>query len=270
MSNATATKSVAVSYLARGADKNWKESIASFVSAYSAVPAGVEHKLYVIFKGFDRQSDLDWAVGTFKRYPFAEIHVDDDNFDIGAYAAAARRISEHHVCFLNSHAMPISDNWLAKLQRILELENVGLVGATASYESLHDYDSIFPKMPNIHVRSNAFMLSRARFVEITEGLTFSRKLEAFLFESGPRSLTREILRTGQSVRVVGGNGRGYAPKWWPLSDTFRLRDQANLLVSDNQTRSFDRCRWPDKRSISERTWGPYLQERFLLKNAVPL
>ncbi|MEK7994905.1 MAG: hypothetical protein AAB403_13960 [Planctomycetota bacterium] len=213
---------------------------------------------------------MDQAIAAFGNVSLTEIHVEDDSFDIGAYAAAARRISEDYVCFFNSHAEPISNNWLAKLLVNLEAENVGLVGATASYESLHDYDPVFPPMPNIHVRSNAFMISRERFCELTDGLAFNGKLEAFLFESGPQSMTRKILSVGQSIRLVGGNGRGYAPKWWPLSDTFRLRRQENLLVADNQTRSFDRCRWSEKHTISTRTWGPYLQERYLLSGRPPI
>lgn len=262
-------KSVAVGYLARGADDNWRESIAGFVSAYSALTPGVAHNLYVIFKGFESQRDLGEAIAAFNGASITEIHVGDDDYDIGAYAAAARKIPEDLVCFLNSHAEPISNNWLAKFLVNLEAENVGLVGATASYESLHDYDSIFPRMPNIHVRSNAFMISRERFCEITEGLNFVGKLESHLFESGPQSMTRKVLNAGQSIRLVGSNGRGYPPKWWPVSDTFRLRRQENLLVADNQTRFFDECRWPEKLAISNRTWGRFLQERYLLRARSP-
>ncbi|SKA36266.1 hypothetical protein SAMN02745126_05796 [Enhydrobacter aerosaccus] len=261
-----AKNSIAVGYLIRGADKNWRESIDRFVAAYQTHPAGAEHELYVIAKGFASRHDLACALATFRNHRFSDIHVADDSFDIGAYAEAARLISEDYVCFFNSHAAPVSDNWLAKLHLNLEVESVGLVGATGSYESLHDYDSIFPRMPNVHVRSNAFMISREQFCAVTDGLTFKSKLDAFLFESGPQSMTRRILDMGQSVRLVGSNGRGYTPRWWPLSDTFRLRRQENLLVSDNQTRNYDASRWPEKRTISERTWGNYLQERFVLKD----
>lgn len=63
--------------------------------------------------------------------------------------------------------------------------------------------------------------------------------------------------------MVGRNGRGYPPRWWPYSETFRQGTQANLLVGDNQTRNFNAMVWLEKIELSQATWGPYLQEKNL-------
>jgi hypothetical protein len=116
------------------------------------------------------------------------------------------------------------------------------------------------EFPNIHLRSNAFMIEREVFLSIAHDFDFKEKADAFLFESGPRNLTRRIRARGLEVLVVGRNGRGYTPRWWPHSQTFRQGMQSNLIVADNQTRKFDAMPWNEKRDYAQLAWGPYLQE----------
>ena len=52
---------------------------------YRTVSAGLDHSFFVIFKGFSSQELLRRARGIFRGVTHAEIHVDDDSFDIGAY-----------------------------------------------------------------------------------------------------------------------------------------------------------------------------------------
>jgi hypothetical protein len=61
------------------------------------------------------------------------------------------------------------------------------------------------------------------------------KWDAYKFESGVRSMTRQIMNAGLSALVVGADGRGYPPAEWPDARTFWIASQENLLVSDNQT-----------------------------------
>jgi hypothetical protein len=107
------------------------------------------------------------------------------------------------------------------------------------------------------------MINRELFCRITKGRLMRDKLDAFLFESGPDSMTRQILALGQEALLVGRNGRGYSSKWWPTSDTFRQGTQSNLLVADNQTRNFAAMPWPEKHEFVLRTWGPYINDELL-------
>ena len=183
---------------------------------------------------------------------------DDLAFDIGAYLAAARQIDAERICFLNTSSELISHYWLAKLSNNLDAKNVGLVGATGSFESLGSMDQRIPQFPNIHIRSNAFMIERKRLVDILSQYTIHTKRDAYFVESGPDSITRHIFRLGLSALIVGRDGRGYHPENWPRSWTFRQGDQSNLLVKDNVTRVFEQLSWSEKKELSSKTWGRYI------------
>jgi hypothetical protein len=248
---------IAVCYLARGAESGWEDAIGRFLGSYRARLAGCDFKLYVIFKGFSAAAERERAISLFAAIRHEAIFTGDDSFDIGAYAEATPQFGEQSVCFLNTNTEILSDNWLLKLANSLEQPGVGLVGATGSYESLRDHDPQFPKFPNMHIRSNAFMIDRDMFATIARRFTFTDKLDAFLFESGPESMTRQVQSLGLEVLVVGRNGQGYSSGSWPRSGTFRQDGQANLLIGDNQTRSFDALPLADQQALARWTWGHF-------------
>jgi hypothetical protein len=102
------------------------------------------------------------------------------------------------------------------------------------------------------------MIDRDVFATMARQFTFTDKLDAFLFESGPNSMTRQVQSRGLETLVVGRNGQGYPPGSWPSSDTFRQDEQANLLIGDNQTRHFDALSPVDQRALARWTWGRFL------------
>ena len=251
----SSNQTIAVAYLARGADKYSFASFERFLSSYKRNSSGVEHSLYVIFKGFENDVEREKARVLFRSVPFTPVFLADDSFDIGAYIEWANMVEEDLICVFNTASEILAPDWLRKLAVNLALPNVGLVGATASYESLNELNSAFKAFPNIHIRSTAFMIDRSLFCNITRDLRIATKLDAHLFESGLKSLTRQVLTQGKNILLVGSNGRGYSPSFWPASDTFRRGMQKNLLVSDNQTRNFLEMPWNEKREFVIRTWG---------------
>jgi hypothetical protein len=252
---------VGLCYLARGADRDWQRSSQRFAEAYRRFAIGWDHALYVIYKGFGSAAELDRARGVFAAVDHTPIDVADDRFDIGAYFDAVPSITERIVCFLNSFSEPMCDKWLAKMAVNFQQPGVGLVGASGSFEGGANPE-VFP---NIHIRSNAFIIERAIFATIASTFDFRTKQDAYMFESGPNGMTRQIRARGLKALVVGRNGRGYAPQWWPSSDTFRQGRQSNLLVADNQTRDFDVLTWAEKAALANAAWGPYLQEESVLR-----
>jgi len=256
---------IAVAYLLRGADNSWHASCQRFIDSYLRHPAGTDHSLYVLFKGFPNQHMLDAASDMFASIAHQPLLLDDDSFDIGAYVEFANGIDAELICAMNTASELLAANWLAKLAANLALPGVGLVGASASYESLNDWNASFPKFPNVHLRSNAFMIRRELFCRLTRSLLIREKIDAFNFESGNSSISRQVQALGQSILLVGRNGRGYAPAFWPVSDTFRLGPQDNLLVGDNQTRNFSALSWNEKREFVLRTWGHFIRDFEMLK-----
>jgi len=260
----TPNQRIAVAYLARGADRNCLLSFERFMNSYIRNYAGVKHSLYVIFKGFANNTDLKNARALFNCIPHEAVFLDDGSLDIGAYIEWANMIEEDWICVFNTGSEILAPDWLRKLAVNLLIPNVGLVGATASYESLNELNRSFSFFPNIHIRTSAFMINRMLFLSITEGLEISHKIDAYHFESGPKSLTRQVLANKKKILLVGRNGRGYSPKFWATSDTFRQGAQKNLLVADSQTRNFSELPWTGKRASAVRTWGKYISRVKLL------
>ena len=57
------------------------------------------------------------------------------------------------------------------------------------------------------------------------------------------------------VLLVGRDGRSYRKEEWSRSKTFRLDNQQNLLVADNQTRQYDQADLETRKHLTRLAWG---------------
>lgn len=121
-------------------------------------------------------------------------------------------------------------------------------------DGVYEYLNGIPEYPNPHIRTNAFMIERQLFLD-TLPAPITTKKQSYLFESGPDGLTPQMLRRGKTVVVVGDDANVYGVEQWYRSGTFRLGNQRNLLVHDNQTRAFEALNSEEKRTFAEMTWG---------------
>jgi hypothetical protein len=256
------SRGLAVVYLARGSDSAPLPRFRRFLESYRRFPAAAEHDLFIIFKGFKDRLDLEKAQEVFSQLRYTPITTDDYNFDLGAYRIAAEQIHHDTICFLNSNSEILSAGWLAKLLINFGRPSVGIVGSTGSFETLSSSDDRFPLFPNVHLRSNGFVIRREHALEMFPRRVASKK-EAWLLESGPNGMTRRFWEKGLSVIVVGRNGRGYFPQWWAGSETFRIANQENLLIHDNVTREFNTMSRVKRLQVSTTTWGEYLDGKKL-------
>jgi hypothetical protein len=112
----------------------------------------------------------------------------------------------------------------------------------------------FKGFPAPHLRTNAFMVDRARFAALQVG-GVGKKLDAYALESGRNSFTRQVQRQGLRVLVVDREGLCYEPDRWPLSRTLWQGDQERLLVADNQTRLYANGGIDRRRLLSAVAWG---------------
>jgi hypothetical protein len=112
----------------------------------------------------------------------------------------------------------------------------------------------FPCFPNPHIRTTGFMIQREIFLKLS-GKPFKTKLDACHFESGSNNMTRQLLQSGLKALVVGRNGSGYEVQDWCKSSTFRYKDQNNLLIGDNHTRSYHSLTASSQLTYSYMTWG---------------
>jgi hypothetical protein len=185
---------------------------------------------------------------------------------------AARQLEHERVCFLNSYSTILADGWLGQLSRALDDAEVGVAGVTGSWESqaewirgkpvhwLYQLATLpsarrdYPRFPNPHIRTTAFMLDRSLLLEAG----FERavdKRDTYLLESGPNSFTRQVLQRGLRPVVVGRDYHAYEIEDWPASATYRAGGQRNLLVADKRTRDWEGASPRLRRRLSRDAWG---------------
>ena len=236
-------------------------AIERFLASYERHAAGAEHRLVVVFKEFREPSALAAVRARFSALEHEELLMPVPCLDLVAYPRAAAAIDAPWLLFLNSNSELLDDGWLAKPLAHLQRPEVGIVGATGSFEGsastlparLLRRRPLVP-FPNPHIRTNAFMLERELALELDWGDP-NDKAGAWQVENGPRGLTRQVQARGLEALVVGRDGAGYAVDRWREAGVFRTGTQANLLVGDNRTRDFAEAqgRWREK--LTRLAWG---------------
>ncbi|MFO0959087.1 MAG: hypothetical protein U0800_16945 [Isosphaeraceae bacterium] len=266
----------------------------AFLDSYRAHPAGSPHRLCILYNGFGPGADLGEYRSRLDGVEHEHLVVPEPVQDIAAYLFAARSTDGESLCFLNSYSRVTRDGWLECLSGHLALPRVGAVGATGSFEShssvmlryfprprvlslpflrsvyrlargrgrLAEHPELgwipswreYPLFPNPHLRTNGFMIRRADMLRLKVG-PLATKQDAYRFESGRRSMTRQLLARGLRPLVVGRDGLAYPIKDWPASRTFRSEDASNLLVTDNQTREYAEFDPETRRIKAQDAWG---------------
>lgn len=126
-------KRVGIVHLVRR--KNGITPFERFLASYKAHPAGLDHDLVLIFKGFpSEQTPADYH-RLLAGVPHEKLFLPDRGFDLGPYFKAVELLEYDYFCFLNSFSRVLDADWLAKLHKWAIAQGVGLVGATGSYQS---------------------------------------------------------------------------------------------------------------------------------------
>ena len=232
-----------------------------FAASYARWDAGAAHRRLVVYKEFHDPAALAAARRALGELAHDDLLMPERRLDLSAYALVAPREDAPWLYFLNSNSELLDAGWLAKPLAHLTGGGAGIVGATASYEG--SASTILGRVlrrrrllafPNPHVRTNAFMLETELARSLDWGDPRSKAL-AWQVESGPRSLTRQVLERGLAALVVGRDGVAYPPERWREADVFRTERQANLLVADNRTREFAEAGPARRRRLQELAWG---------------
>ena len=284
----------AVLFLARG-EGNGLAAAEAFFDSYRAHPAGLDHQLTVLAKGWDDAAGHQRLAARARELDAALIELPDDGFDWGAYMRAAPRLGQDWLCCLNTHSRICADGWLATLRAAAERPGVGAAGATGSWgtntpvfrllaPTVADYwrrkgsakalsaalrlyvlrypwqslrgAPFFPGFPNPHLRSNAFLIRRALFTVFTADKPVpADKRGALVLECGHAGFTRFLAARGLRAVVAGADGQVYEQEHWPDSRTHCVPDRANLLVSDNRTRAYDAAAPFSRREMERAVWG---------------
>lgn len=216
-----------------------------------------------MFKEFRDEPALAAARAAASGLDHDELHMPRRRLDLAAYADVAEERAEPWLFFCNSNSELLAGGWLATMLEHALRPGIGLVGATASYESFYTAAALWEKplrrlrfdpFPNPHVRTNGFLIERELMLDL-HWPKVRRKHAAWALESGRRSVTAQIAERGLEPVVVGRDGEAYERDRWPDSGTFRSGDQSNLLIADNRTRQYDDASPEDRRMLARLAWG---------------
>jgi hypothetical protein len=229
-----------------------------FAISYRGHSAGMDHRLVFVFKDFASPEETAAHVDALDGLQHEALHYSRPTFDLPAYVSSAQALDSSHLCFLNSESVVLVDGWLAALHEHVTAPGVGAVGATGSYERPRSIIPLrrrrWPRFPNAHLRTNAFMASRQLMcsLRVPEVRTKSRAWE---LESGREGFTRQVWGRGLRTLVVGRDGEGYDVDRWHASATFRSGGQANLLLADNRTRQWEEADAGERATLTRMAWG---------------
>ncbi len=259
-----------------------------FLDSFVSNLPGQPHKLLIVYNGIGINAELD----KFRHLSDSIIGYEveyltmDNGQDIDAYFNAVNKVDTEFVIFFNSYTRIRRKNWLELYTKAFSQQDVGIVGATASLQSHYSsvfqehtfawkfseslrynfgkiklmlkafcyWRFLFPPFPNFHIRTNAFMV-RATTMKNLKRRRISNKFDAYKFESGYHSLTRQVLRNGLKALILDADGNTYDAFSCSKSCTFWSCRQQNLLVSDNQTDLYDLSDDKHKLLLTAKAWG---------------
>lgn len=112
------------------------------------------------------------------------------------------------------------------------------------------------RFPAPHLRTNGFVIDRALFAEVCPGPART-KWETHLIESGPGSITARLVARGRPPVVVDRSGAAREIGDWHRGDVFMQAGQEDLLIADNQTRSYTAATSRQRAVLSASAWGPW-------------
>ena len=118
----------------------------------------------------------------------------------------------------------------------------------------------FKPFPTRHLRPNTFMITHATLAEL-QLFVVRNKMDTYVLESAPSSITRQLEQLGLSSLVVDRDGAVYEPEEWDRSRTLWQGDQERLLVADNQTAYYTDGDFARRRMLSTFAWGPRADPR---------
>ncbi|MEH6525060.1 MAG: hypothetical protein V7723_03230 [Sneathiella sp.] len=223
----------------------------NFIDSYRRFPDPLPHDLIILFSGFEGGEDqaaLEVLEGlSYLRRDYR----DDGGYDIGPYLESADFFDHDFFFFMNSYSRILAPDWLTHVfNGFISRASVGVVGVSGSWES-NVGDGNFP---NYTIRTNAFFISSGNLAMLQKW-EMSQKRDTNLFESGPSSMSQQLLEKGMHLLVVDKKGRVWEKEDWRESETFRSQEQKNLLIADNRTDDYQQGDKWMRQFLSNLAWS---------------
>jgi len=258
-----------------------EEKFEKFIKSYKKYKPNLDHELIIIFKGC-REYLIKKRMAFLKYYKINTVIkiYKDIGKDIYTYYKIANEIDYKYLLFFNSHSEIMQKNWLNFLYSYIQLNQVSLVGCSASfgtpiiinkngsgknnfYKILKNFYhklrnlfllKYFKVFPNFHIRTNGFIIEKDILLKITHK-NLKKKINCHIFEHGKNSLTNQILNLNRKVIVVDKMGKFYDQDNISQSKIFWGSRQNDILVADNQTNLYAKSSAKRKNELRFYAWG---------------
>lgn len=244
-------KKIAVLYLARAAEG--LEKFERFSSSYRQYSAGQDHDLIIIYKGKFKRAQKSKAESIFREIPHQSFAIPDKGYDIHAYLHVAEQINHQYICPFNTHSEILSLNWLKKLYSHMNKPNVGIVGSSASYESLLSSNKLlkhilwlysnerYPKSPELEKHFSWYLQGTSARIFSIKFWTHKRIRKAFFMLLYPINIF--ILKIGKKIipntRVLEkieswteNHGLSFAYMRWLIRSFFYKNKKPTFIPND--------------------------------------
>jgi len=260
----------------------------NFISSYCKYSSGYPHELVLLFNGMNTKEELMPYLKIMEDYrvQYRTLVQPEPWQDLDAYRWAAQQLDSKYILFVNSYSEFLSDDWLEKYMRHSIYDDIGIIGATGSWESYFRsvfidnnlrwekeksfsqnfrkfklllkafvyWRFLFPDFPNPHIRTNAFVIKRELMLSLKYEL-LRNKMAAFKVESGVNSITLQLMKKGLRTILIDKNGNSYSMNEWKSSAIFWSSNQENLLIADNQTRKYEFGDHTTRQRLFLHAWG---------------
>ena len=263
------------------------ELLNRFLQSYQQFPAGAAHQLVFLINGVNEENDATPFIEEINQWniPY-EVFFKKKGQDLEAYAWIAPQLISDYIMFLNSSSQIKATAWLEKMTRHLNHTTPALIAPTASNMSYYDavfenhswkwnaglnvaqniatyklllkalfyWRWLFPRFPNPHIRTSAFLIERQLLLKLNIGKV-SKKIEAYRLENGYHSITRRLQKMGHPILIVDNAGKAYPINQWKNAGVFWTGNQENLLISDKQTEMYEGADEATKIRLNQQAWG---------------
>lgn len=215
------------------------------IAAYRIAASKLEHDYFCILNSYSVILDSDWLA---KLYKYASQPTVGLVGATSSYESIYRtHIEKQKICKDRSSCwsrfMSSDGSFYHRLRRAF---GPIVVGPLLYYW--------YGPFPNYHIRTNTFMVRKQVLNRIKWGKLVT-KADTLRFENGRWSLSRQIVKMGYELLVVGRNGRAYKRDAFCESNTCRVNNQENLLVSDNLTGDYIKSDSERRKFLTNMSWG---------------
>lgn len=266
----TFRKKIIVIYLSTKYSK--VKDLNHFIKFYKKYRSGADHRLIICFKQLSN-FELKKRQKKIGKLEYFIDPINKNDQEWGTLKRICEIFRNDYIFFMNDYSYPITKNWLKYFNKFKK--NKLIIGCTASKSSHFDNsfyrnskDSYFiaclkilyfflkiPKFPNPHLRVNSFLIKSRDYLEFIQNKKFYNKLQSIILESGYNGFTNFFLNKGYKIKVLDRFGILYDLEKAKNSKTFACHNQEGLIISDKQTRDYDKLSLYKKHKRNRQSWG---------------